>query len=454
MQTDKSPKTLILTAVDPTQGTGTVALNFFKALKRNGQDVDLLTKYPVKGHPEFLYVLPVIEGEPKNNEEQIIIEQNTHSVQTGCQIPQQGNHAFDYAYEDEPPVDPSFVLDSIKRPYDIIYIVFWYQLISYKTIRAIYDKLHCQIHFRCPDNQPIAGGCHFIGNCPRVSDGCGFCPGLINGEANDFTKRNVQYRKKVLRHVRPIVYGNTHMQMIYKQTYLFREYKRLETVYPLVDNEFFHPIDKLSARQQYGINPNKKFILFFGCTILSEERKGMRFLLEALNMFHDQLTEKQRKEVLLIVAGNFAEPVISKLPFEYKYIGYVPMDQLPVIYSMANAFLCPSIDDAGPSMVNQSLSCGTPVIAFQIGTALDMVMNHNTGYCAELYDAKDYAHGILHIYNRTVDEFDEICHNCRKIALERTTDESFVKEFLRIYDKYKQRNRIKLFLRRIWEFFV
>jgi len=444
---DNTPRVLIISSVDPTQGTGTVALNFYKVLKAQGIDVDILTKYPVPGHPEFLYVVKQMPDGSHSIEDEVMAWQHRKSLRIASRICQQGNHAFDYPKETTPPVSPWMVTRKIQKPYDVVIIVFWYQLLSYQTVQAIYDKLHCQIHFRCPDNQPIAGGCHFIGNCERLSEGCGSCPGLQNSGPHDFTAFNVRYRGKVLAHVRPIVFGNTHMQMIHRKSALLREYDRLETVYPLVDNDFFHPIDKQEARRAFDITPNKRFILFFGCSLLNEERKGMKYLLQALRLFHDGLTEQQRAEVLLVVAGNYAEDLLRQLPFDYQFIGFVAFEKLPLVYSLANAFLCPSVDDAGPSMVNQSLSCGTPVVAFNIGTALDMVQGHNTGYCAELRDVEDYANGIRHIYTRSSEEYRAMCLACRDLALERTTSAAFVKSFVNIYSKYSANSADKTFHR-------
>ena len=43
-------------------------------------------------------------------------------------------------------------------------------------------------------------------------------------------------------------------------------------------------------------------------------------------------------------------------------------------------FLNPSTDDAGPSMVNQSIMCGTPVVSFNLGTAVDVIENGISGF--------------------------------------------------------------------------
>lgn len=88
-------------------------------------------------------------------------------------------------------------------------------------------------------------------------------------------------------------------------------------------------------------------------------------------------------------------------------------------------------------MVNQSLSCGTPVIAFEMGTAIDMVKNKNTGYCAKLRDYNDLTTGIIKIMNLSNEEFELVSKECRKVALEYTSDKAFAQRFLEVYNKYK-----------------
>lgn len=438
--TDKHPSVLIISAVNPMHSAGIVAMNFYMALKTTGYDVDFLTKCKVKGHPEFDYIYDLTHWP---NYIKYLLEKRSFKRSTAKRkaIPQIGNHVFDYGYEDDAPVPVELILNHIRKQYDVVYIVFWSQFISYSTIEAIYNKLHCQIHLRCVDNQPVTGGCHFINGCQRLSVGCGYCPGLIDGGENDFTHYNIEYRKKVFAEVRPIVYGNTHMQLIYRQSELLRTYNRLETVYPLVDNGHFYDIDKKKARQVLNMPRDKKFILFFGATLLTEERKGMKYLLEALNLFYNKLNEEQRREVLVVIAGYNADEIRKHIKFDVKIVGFVSLEQLPLYYAMANVYLSPSIDDAGPSMVNQSLSCGTPVVAFNIGTALDMIQGENTGYCAQLRDTDDFANGILSIYNSSLDKYKEMCVECRRIAVERTSDEAFAKDFLRIYKKYQNAER-------------
>ena len=52
----RQKRVLILSSLNPTVGSGTVALDFYRAFAEAGYVVDLLTLAPVDGHPEFMSV--------------------------------------------------------------------------------------------------------------------------------------------------------------------------------------------------------------------------------------------------------------------------------------------------------------------------------------------------------------------------------------------------------------
>ncbi|MDP3051691.1 MAG: glycosyltransferase, partial [Eubacteriales bacterium] len=47
-----------------------------------------------------------------------------------------------------------------------------------------------------------------------------------------------------------------------------------------------------------------------------------------------------------------------------------------------------------PNTVMESLACGTPCVAFNIGGMPDLVEHERTGYLAQPYDPEDLAKGI------------------------------------------------------------
>jgi glycosyltransferase involved in cell wall biosynthesis len=437
MAESKKLRVLIISSANPTKGPGVVALNGYNALKKYGHEVDLLTLYQVKDHPDFISVYNYLEEGKRYFF--IEVKNKFNRLFRRLKIRQSYEHCFFYRKETIPPVSVHKILRCIEKRYDVVYIYFWQRMLSYQTIEAIYQKLHCQIHFRSVDYSPMSGGCHFTGSCEKYKTACGACPGIFSSNKNDFTAFNVKYRANVLEKVRPIVWGNNYMLTFYKQSFLFKGYNRLEVSYPLIDNIVFSPKDKEALRKEFNIPVHKRFLLFFGAQNLNDKRKGISYLLEALKIFHDRLSEKGRDSILLLLAGRDIEPIKEKLQFEYRHLGYVSPEELPKIYSLANVFLSPSVNDAGPLMVNQSLSCGTPVVAFEMGTALDMVKDKGTGYCAKLCDATEYAIGIESVYKLSKDDYEKMSRRCREVALELTSEEAFIRNFEDAYKKYDEK---------------
>lgn len=435
MLKDRSLKILIISSADPCIGPGTVGMDYYHALQQGGYDVDLMTKYPVDGYPEILNVC----DRNAHKERSYVARAASYLRYRMNQLLHRQRPGYHFFYRREicPPVPVKDVLNKIIKPYDVVIVVFWQELLSFATIDAIYDKLKCQIQFHCVDYSAMSGGCHFTGSCQNYMTGCGCCPGIYSKRGNDFTRWNTQYRERVYSKVKPIVFGNSYMVDFYRKSYLLKDYDRVETGFPLVDNRKFYPHDAEKYRSQYQIPLEKRFLIFFGSQDLGDERKGFIYLLEALHLLYDSLTASERDEILLVIAGRNIDRIKDRLCFDYKYLGFVDSEELSAIYSMSNVYLSPSVNDAGPSMVNQSMSCGTPVVAFEMGTALDVIKDRETGYCAKLCDSEDFAKGIASILHLSNIEYLSLRKNCREVAEQLTSDEAFVRNFLRVYNKYK-----------------
>jgi len=77
------------------------------------------------------------------------------------------------------------------------------------------------------------------------------------------------------------------------------------------------------------------------------------------------------------------------------YMGSMDEDAaLSRLYSAADVTLLPSVQDNLPNMAMESLACGTPVVAFDVGGIPDMVEHQANGYLARAFDAEDFAEGI------------------------------------------------------------
>ena len=63
-------------------------------------------------------------------------------------------------------------------------------------------------------------------------------------------------------------------------------------------------------------------------------------------------------------------------------------------YSSADVFVAPSLEENLANTVLESMSCGTPVVAFRVGGMTDIIDHKINGYLADPYNIDDLARGI------------------------------------------------------------
>lgn len=414
---------LFISSASPLQGPGSIGLDIYNAFKEKRCTIDFLTLYRVRGYPEIKYVYK--KPAKWHNLD--------FKIRRKLFLKYKGEYSFFYEREIHPPVSISKVLKLVNKPYDLVLILFWQELLSFQTIDKLYDKLQCKFVFYCADYSPMSGGCHFTGDCWRFETGCGCCPAFGSSDSNDFTHWNVEYRKKVYEKVKPVILANTYMlDSFMKKSFLLKD-QRLEFASTLLDLDKFRPLKRnKELYRHFNISLEKKYILSFGCQSLTDKRKGMSYLLDALNMAYEQMSLDERRKVVLLFIGNNGGQIESYLKFDYKNLGFISISELPYFYSVSTMFLCASVNDAGPSMLCQSIACGTPIVAFEMGTALDVLKNHNTGYCARLCDSADLACGILYLMRLNKADYQDVRDECRKVAEHLNSKETFVSTVLNV----------------------
>lgn len=426
-----SPKILYISSANPLKGPGTIGMTNYLQLKSSGFEVDMLTLYKVEGYSDILYVYP-----KKRKPTLLQRIRGRYRRITNTSLPTQP-YFFFYKKEKYPPVPIADVLKVITKDYDLVVVYFIQGMLSFATIDAIYEKLrHPVVFFIAPDFSYMTGGCHFPGDCQNYQTGCGCCPAINSQKKNDFTYRNVTYRKKVYEKIKPIVFGNSYMESFYKKSYLLKDGRTVRGMV-VANTELYKPLNKNELRQKYHIGEDVKFIISFGCQQFDDERKGMKYLVKALCQWCQTLTENERKQILLLAAGGLFEEIQSKLPFSSIGLGMIPIERLSEFYSLADVFACPSVNDPGPSMVLQSICCGTPVVGFEMGAMLDFVKDKGTGYCAKLKDCTDLMSGFEKYYRMSVDERAEISSLCRKMVLTQYTLNEKINQWMELYNEYK-----------------
>jgi glycosyltransferase involved in cell wall biosynthesis len=282
------------------------------------------------------------------------------------------------------------------------------------------------------DMAPLTGGCHYAFDCERYRRACGCCPQIGSG-AHEGDVSSRQLREK-LRHFSRVpltaVVPSTWLRRQAEQSAVFSG--RPIALIPLaMDTEVFKPAEVAQARALLGL-PADRRILFFGAQRLHEERKGFALLIESLGRLRELLGDDPplRENVLVVTAGAAQDAGKLGIPFEHRHLGVLRTSLgLAAAYQSADVFINASTEDSGPMMINESVLCGTPVVAFDMGVAPDLVHTGVTGYRARLRDAGDLARGLRLLLEMEAPRARAMRAACREIGLRLCHPEVQVRAF-------------------------
>lgn len=303
---------------------------------------------------------------------------------------------------------------------DVIIAHWVSNFVTASTLHDLNRRSHAPILWYFMDMAPLTGGCHYAFDCSGYMKRCGDCPqlGAARG-SRDLSYRQWHSKWKSLQETDITgVAASSWLQRQLEEGSVFRN-KRHEKILLAVDPVIFCPISQVKAREQLNL-PADRMIIFFGASRLHEERKGIRYLLGALRRLHAMLGDNAalRDRILVVTAGVIADPAALDFPFAHQNVGFLTGDaMLAAGYQAADVFVCASIEDSGPMMINESILCGTPVVSFEMGVALDLVHTDMTGYRARLKDEQDMAAGLRRILELDAKACHQMREHCRTIGL-------------------------------------
>lgn len=137
-----------------------------------------------------------------------------------------------------------------------------------------------------------------------------------------------------------------------------------------VDLDLFRPGDRNAARARWNLGPGPH-VLFAG---RFEEEKNLPSLARALSM-------SESKPTLLLAGSGTGAPRLLRDLFgvPHRFLGVVPYEEMPSVYSAVDATVIPSFREAMPLACLESLACETPVVATPVGRLLDLIKTGTTG---------------------------------------------------------------------------
>ena len=310
----------------------------------------------------------------------------------------------------------SRILSAVGEKPDFIFVHFAADFLTPQLLYELHRLTRAPVVWILVDLMPLTGGCHYAFDCRKYETECSACPLLHSTKRKDWAFFNWQQRLRYFEKMDlTIVTCCSWLTQIAQQSRLVANKPIFQIMLP-VDPELYKPGDKDLARQKLGL-PLDKTILYFGAHSLTDPRKGVRHVLDALLILFED--EKLRHQLFVTFAGRNGEELEMDLELPFKNLGFLKgRRDVATAYQACDIFISPSIQDAGPLMVNQAIMSGTPVVAFDVGVAQDLVISGKTGYRAIPESSQDLAMGIKRICKMSKREYNKLEKNCRKLALE------------------------------------
>ena len=238
------------------------------------------------------------------------------------------------------------------------------------------------------DMWAFTGGCHYSGACRRYQAACGDCPQLRAPAERDISRQVHTSKRRHWSSVdMTIVCISRWLADCARQSALLRE-RRIEVIGNPIETTVFKPLDKAVARRAFNLPPDKKLILFGAIGGSSDQRKGFKYLAEAL-----QSVDSADDTEVVVFGAKQMEDLALGMPTHQ--IGSLQDEtSLSLLYSACDVYVMPSLQEGLGNTALEALACGAPCVSFEGTGTSDPITHRRNGYLANMRDSADLLAGI------------------------------------------------------------
>ena len=276
------------------------------------------------------------------------------------------------------------------------------------------------------DMWAFTGGCHYTAECERFMKSCGNCPVLNSSKENDLSRKVFNRKQKTYAAIDEmnLVAPSRWMAENIMKSALLKNFP-VSVIPNGLDTSLFAPVDRNIARETYGLQADKKYILFGAIDPAGNRLKGFDQLKKAIGYLDNSETE-------LIVFGTRKRYDLHQ---KIHYAGYIDNEkELAALYSAVDLMVVPSIQEAFGQTASEALSCGTPVVAFDNTGVADIVEHKKSGYLAKPFEPESLAEGINWVLSDD-ERLKELSLNARKRAVGKFDIKLVTGQYVTLYNK-------------------
>lgn len=279
--------------------------------------------------------------------------------------------------------------------------------ISKEKIRLVYIMA---------DEYPYLGKCAVSPICQNYLTGKGKCPDIRRYPASWFFDtcsliiKNKEKQYKTLD--RTVFVGPEFVVNNAKKSYLGK-YMKTAVLDEAIDTDIYSPQDTSSLREKLNISPETKVIL-----CVAPSSKGVKYF--------ELLSERfiGNTDYLFIHIGSGDDNSHDN----YLHIGFIKENSdLAKYYSLADLLVFTSLADTMSNTCLESLSCGTPLLVFDI-SGMPYLLDETVGVLVPPKDVDAMFNVVSNTKKKNIDTINQ----CREYALKRYSSKEYSEKVINI----------------------
>lgn len=335
------------------------------------------------------------------------------------------NSDFEYFTLQKLAYDTSFA--DLNYSPDVIHLHWINNILDYGSFFSTVPS-HIPIIWTLHDMSPFTGGCIYSWNCDKFVSQCIACPQLPLDKEFGLAWKTQNLKLELFKNKNlHLVANSVWMENEARKSSVFKNAKSLTTIHLSIDTHVFRPVDTTVCREALGLNSNS-FVICFGATYLNSRRKGLALLLKALELVY----ARYKQVTCLVYGSNLKVPQSLDLPPVIS-VGKIESDNLlRVIFSASDIFVIPSLQEAFGQTCLEAMSCGTPVVGFNVGGIPDMIHPGQTGLLAQTGNIEDLAEKIMWMIQNPAERI-RMGTKARDFSIENFSTETQGNKYLDLY---------------------
>lgn len=286
-------------------------------------------------------------------------------------------------------------------------------IIHLHNLHGYYINVEVLFNYLKEVNKPIVWTLHdcwsFTGHCAyfdyvdcdKWKSGCYNCPqkkAYPSSLIVDNSKHNFEAKKEIFNGVKnlTIVTPSEWLANLLLESFL-NEYP-VRVINNGIDLKLFNPSES-SFRAKYNLQDN---FIILGVASTWDHRKGLKYFVE--------MTKLLKKNEKIVLVG-LSKKELKEIPSNILGISRTnEVEELAEIYSSADVFVNPTLEDNFPTTNLEALACGTPVITFDTGGSSESI-DDKTGIIVEGKSLAELYKSISMIKANSKSQYRDECIN-------------------------------------------